>query len=179
MADTVFERMRARLKILGIKPSPHLLVANLARQELRHLDGARERVYRMSSSARPPSCVADSLGTPTGLHAIADKIGAGEPEGTVFRGRVPVASHWRDLPPAEQQRNCITSRILRLRGLEPRHNAGESRDSYARYIYIHGTNHEERLGQPFSSGCLELSNADVRELFEAVPEGSLLWIIED
>ena len=35
---------------------------------------------------------------------------------------------------------------MRLRGLEEGLNKGPEMDSYDRYIYIHGTNHEDRLG---------------------------------
>ena len=49
-------------------------------------------------------------------------------------------------------------------------------DSYARYIYIHGTNHEDRIGEPFSAGCVEMLNTEVVELFNAVAEGDLIWI---
>lgn len=73
-------------------------------------------------------------------------------------------------------RNLITTRILRLRGLETGYNAGQGCDSYERYVYIHGTNHEDRIGEPFSGGCVELRNAEMLELFDAVREGDLVWI---
>ena len=56
------------------------------------------------------------------------------------------------------------SRILWLDGLEP-----GNANSHGRYIYIHGTNHEERIGQPASHGCIRMRKADVAELFELVP----------
>jgi hypothetical protein len=136
------------------------------------------KTYTISTSLKPPSCVADSNGTPTGLHEIADKIGKGQPEGMVFKGRVPVGKHFSNYEGSEAARNLITSRILRLRGLEPGHNAGPGRDSYDRYIYIHGTNHEECIGQPFSGGCVEMLNTEVIELFDLVESGDLLWIAE-
>ena len=68
---------------------------------------------------------------------------------------------------------------LRLRGLEHGLNAGVNRDSFARYVYVHGTNHEEAIGSPASSGCLQLTNADVIDLFDLVPEGSLVLILKD
>ena len=42
----------------------------------------------------------------------------------------------------------ITSRILWLSGLEKGKNKGEQIDSYKRYIYIHGTSEEGKLGSP-------------------------------
>ena len=65
----------------------------------------------------------------------------------------------------EQLINLITTRIIRLKGLELSKNLGDPIDTFKRYIYIHGTNHEERLGQPFSNGCIELSNQGCLELF--------------
>lgn len=138
--------------------------------------GAPIRTYRISTSAKPPSCVQDSNGTPTGLHRIAGKIGADQPAGMVFKGRQPVGAHYSELPAAEQARNLITSRVLWLAGLEPGHNCGAGVDSYERYIYLHGTNHEDRIGQPFSGGCIELSNRDVIDLFDRMRTDDLVWI---
>ncbi len=136
------------------------------------------KIYTVSTSLKPSSCAADSNGTPTGLHAIADKIGDGQPNGMVFQGRVPTGKHFSEYAGEDARRNLITSRILRLRGLEPGHNTGVGCDSYDRYIYIHGTNHEERIGEPFSGGCVEMRNAEVIELFEIVNEGDLVWLVE-
>ena len=133
-------------------------------------------VFTISTSKNPPSCLTDSYGTPTGLHTVADKIGAGAPEGTVFKGRVATGQVYSRVSPEDAERNLITSRILRLRGLEIGKNSGEGRDSYDRYIYIHGSNHEDRIGQPFSGGCVEMLNADVIELFNQVDQGDLIWI---
>jgi lipoprotein-anchoring transpeptidase ErfK/SrfK len=73
-------------------------------------------------------------------------------------------------------KNLITTRILRLRGLEDGVNRGNGIDSYDRYIYIHGTNHEDRIGSPSSSGCLQLANQDVLQLHDLAEEGMHLWI---
>lgn len=137
--------------------------------------------YVVSTSRRPPSNIKDSLGTPRGLHQIAEKIGAGAPPGTVFKGRVNLGQHFGELSPAENERNLITTRILWLRGLEPgvnagRNAAGEVVDTYERYIYIHGTNHEERLGTPASSGCVQMNNHEIITLCDAVRVGDLVWI---
>ncbi len=54
--------------------------------------------------------------------------------------------------------------------------AGELVDTHGRYVYIHGTNHEERLGTPFSGGCIEMNNLEIVALFEEVRAGDLVWI---
>ncbi len=70
----------------------------------------------------------------------------------------------------------ITTRILRLKGLEKGVNSGGQVDTYDRYVYVHGTNHEERLGKPASSGCLQMGNEDIAELFDLLPEGTHLYV---
>ncbi len=157
----------------------HCLCVQIGEQKLYHfLETKLIKTYAVSTSRNPPSCIQDSNGTPTGLHVVADKIGAGAPAGMVFKGRVPVGYLWPEAPLEDQVRNLITSRILRLRGLEPGHNTGPGRDSYARYIYLHGTNHPEKIGTPASSGCVQLTDADIIELFDQVPEGTTVWIEE-
>lgn len=140
--------------------------------------GSRESVFTISTSRNPPSCVTDSFGTPTGLHLIADKVGEGEPLGTVFRHRLSLGKKYWELEPEEQTKNLITTRILRLRGLEEGFNSGPGHDSYDRLIYIHGTNHEDKIGTPNSAGCIEMLNDEVLDLFNQVPSGTLVLIEE-
>ena len=56
---------------------------------------------------------------------------------------------------------CIRDR----RGLEPNVNLGGNVDSYNRYIYIHGTAHEDQIGKKASHGCIRMRNKDIIELF--------------
>lgn len=134
-----------------------------------------QRIFTVSTGLKPPSCIENSYGTPTGLHKIADKIGHNQPNGMVFVGRVPTKHH-TEYTPEEASKQLITSRIMRLHGLEPGKNSGKGCDSYERYIYIHGTNHEEKIGAPASGGCVELTNDDVIELFDTVESDDLVWI---
>ena len=151
---------------------------SIARQRLYLFGGGKlEREYIASTSRNPPSCAEGSLGTPTGLHKIDGKRGGGEPLWTVFRGRKPCGSVG-DQPPEERAKNLITTRIMRLRGLEEGKNSGGNLDTYARFVYIHG-NREENLGTPDSHGCVLLSNADVAELFGLVEDNSIVFISED
>jgi lipoprotein-anchoring transpeptidase ErfK/SrfK len=173
----VNERIKERCAALSIIPTNRSLLVSITAQKMALMaDDGLLKTYTVSTSLKAPSCVADSNGTPTGLHAVADKIGHSQPRGTVFKGRVPTGKLFPEYDGEEAERNLITSRILRLRGLEPGHNAGLGCDSYDRYIYIHGTNHEERIGQPFSGGCVEMRNTEVIELFESVEGGDLVWI---
>jgi L,D-transpeptidase-like protein len=116
--------------------------------------------------------------TPLGLHRIAEKIGAGEPAGTVFKSR-QVIGHTSQPEFADAK---ITTRILWLEGLEPGlnkgFNGGVNVDSHARYIYIHGTADQKSIGQPASHGCIHLADADLIPLFDLLPSGTLVWISE-
>ena len=116
----------------------------------------------------------DSYRTPLGLHRVKEKIGAGMPAGTIFKSRRPVGYTWRDDPDAS-----ITTRIFWLEGLEPGFNRGGKVDSHARYIYIHGTGRQDRVGHPGSHGCIHLLDEDLVTLFDNTPSGTMVWISED
>jgi len=180
--NNVLEQIKEKCDALGLKPTTRLITVSLGQQLLGfYRNGSLVKSYVVSTSLRPPANVKDSLGTPRGLHEIGEKIGAGQPPGIVFRARVATGKHFSELGSTEQSRNLITSRILRLRGLEPGWNAGtnaagENVDTFERYVYIHGTNHENRLGTPFSGGCVEMANLGIVELFEEVRARDLVWI---
>ena len=70
----------------------------------------------------------------------------------------------------------ITSRIIRLSGLEDKINKGGEVDTYNRYIYIHGTPHIDKLGQPESHGCIRMSDNDVITLFNSIKYKTLVLI---
>lgn len=142
-------------------------------------NGNLARSYVVSTSLRPPSNVKNSRGTPRGLHEIAERIGGGQPPGMVFKSRVPTGRHFSEvsmIDPDQAENNLITSRILWLRGLEPGVNRGGEVDTYERYVYIHGTNREDRLGEPLSAGCVLMRNLEIVELYEEVRAGDPVWI---
>jgi hypothetical protein len=165
---------------LGIKHTDRVIVVRLGASTLQLLrKGSVVRSYVISGSKRPSSNVANSLGTPHGLHAIAERIGGGQPSGMVFKSRVPTGLHYSEIPEDEAgSANLVTSRILWLRGLEPGVNSGGGIDTYRRYVYIHGTQREDRIGQPLSAGCILMRNSDIIELYDEVRAGDLVWIAE-
>lgn len=117
-----------------------------------------------------------SGGTPPGAHRIDRKIGADCPSGTVFVSREPTGEVWQpgpDSPPDD----LILTRILTLVGCEPGVNLGPGIDSRERYIYLHGTNHEHRIGEPASHGCVRLTSTDISEVFAQVQEGDPVVIV--
>ncbi len=171
-----YQRILNKCQTLAQAPKEHALYVKISEQKLYvYYQGALVKTYPTSTSRRPPSCVENSLGTPLGLHVIEEKIGDGASVGMVFKGRVAQGTPYMALPEEENKPNLITSRILWLRGLEPE-NTGPGRDTHNRYIYIHGTNHEDRIGTPDSHGCLLLRNSDVIELFNSIPSGTLVLI---
>ncbi len=129
------------------------------------------KTFRCSTSRFGIGQTEGSNRTPLGLHRIAEKIGAGWPAGTAFKGRRPIGYTWKGLPNAK-----ITTRIFWLDGLEPGFNRGGNVDSHARYIYIHGTGDQTTIGKPSSCGCVHLADADIIPLSHKLPSGTLVWI---
>ena len=70
----------------------------------------------------------------------------------------------------------ITTRILRLEGLQPGLNRGGEVDSFERYIYIHGTSDEDNIGVPASIGCIRMKNKDMIMIFDQTEINDLVII---
>jgi lipoprotein-anchoring transpeptidase ErfK/SrfK len=138
------------------------------------IEDENNRCYPVSTAARGMGNRIDSKQTPFGIHRIRQKVGGGEPSGMVFEARVPTGRIASDLD--NRERDEITSRILWLDGLEEGVNRDGTHDTYARYIYIHGTSDEQRIGEPVSAGCIRMKNADVIELFDEVLVNDLVLI---
>ncbi len=162
-----------------IAPTQFILIVSIAEQTV--------SIFEQDKFAKKFPCSTSRFGigqaegsnrTPLGLHRIAEKIGAGEPAGTVFKSR-QVIGHTSQPGFADAK---ITTRILWLEGLEPGvnqgFNGGVNVDSHARYIYIHGTADQNSIGQPASHGCIHLADADLIPLFDLLPSGTLVWISE-
>lgn len=117
--------------------------------------------------------------TPRGLHEIRELIGRDMPSGAVF-----VARQWTGevctpgLQAGNPQRDWMLSRLIWLAGREAGKNCGADVDTFARYIYIHGTPDSEPVGEPHSHGCIRMRNADVIALFDEVDTGTLVRIDE-
>ncbi|MFP4080177.1 MAG: L,D-transpeptidase [Ectothiorhodospira sp.] len=139
--------------------------------------GEIQESYPVSTSRFGLGNTDGSLKTPLGVHRIRDKIGANASRGAVFVAREPTGEVARIVTdPRRTEGDHITTRILRLEGLEDGVNRGEGIDSLERHIYIHGTDEEGLIGQPASQGCVRMTNADVMALFDTMPEGALVVI---
>jgi lipoprotein-anchoring transpeptidase ErfK/SrfK len=162
----------------GLKPDEYAIIVNPERQEL-YLVRDRKiiKIYPISTSKNGMGTVDGSNKTPWGTHRIKEKIGGKNPIGTFFVVRKPIGLAKISTKKCEKVRpGAITTRIMWLDGQEEGINKGGHVDSHTRYIYIHGTASEGRIGQPDSIGCVEMKNEDVIELFNTVPSGTLVEI---
>jgi len=179
-------RIVHKILTLGLPLKHPLIGICLQHQQLYYwptLESPLSNNYPISSSIAPASCLADSYGTPWGLHQIAEKYGAQGLIGHVFCSRQPTHVHYQDWVKTHPQADCITSRILWLKGLENGLNQGHTIngtccDSYNRYIYIHGTNDEQSVQEKVQSsqGCIRMLNQDIIELFDHTPENTYVYI---
>jgi hypothetical protein len=109
------------------------------------------------------------------VHRIVSKLGRNAKIGEIFKSRrrtKKIAKFNRK----RIKKDLITTRILKLEGLEKGVNRGKGIDSYKRDIYIHGTAEEHLVGKPASHGCIRMKNKDTIELFNLIPRGTLVNI---
>lgn len=173
--DMLLEYLEARYP--GTPMTRSVLYVSVKSQRLYHVEnGMLRHEYVISTARNGLGEQQDSYRTPNGLHRISEKIGAGVPVGGIFQERQYTGQVLRgdSIGP-----DLITSRILWLGGLEPGVNQGGRVDSHARSIYIHGTGEEGSIGRPSSHGCIRMRNADVVELFDRVPTGSIVVILDN
>ncbi|HJU50586.1 MAG TPA: L,D-transpeptidase [Pseudogulbenkiania sp.] len=154
---------------------------SIAQQMLALFDdnGHLLRRYPVSTAALGAGERQGSYQTPRGCHIVRAKIGGGAPAGAVFKAR-----RWNgeictaDSYAAQPERDWILSRILWLSGREPGRNRLGQVDTMRRYIYLHGTPDQVELGRPGSHGCVRMRNRDIIELFDLVPYGTEVEIVE-
>ena len=155
------------------------IVIDTATQRLTlYQDGRPVCCYPCSTSRYGTGGAQGSNRTPLGRHVIAEKYGQDVPLGGVFSSRRytgQIVPPNRTAIPSGQ--DLITTRILRLRGLEEGVNRGGTVDSYRRYIYIHGTPEEGLVGTPASHGCIRMTNAGIAELYALVDTGTEVEIL--
>lgn len=132
-------------------------------------DGKPVKSYRISTSKFGVGDRPRSNCTPLGRLEVARKIGDGVPSGTVFKARRPTGEVLRPNAPG---RDPIVSRIMWLKGTQ-----SDNRNAYRRFIYIHGTPEEWRLGSPASYGCIRMASRDIIDLYKRVGWGADVFII--
>jgi lipoprotein-anchoring transpeptidase ErfK/SrfK len=133
--------------------------------------------YPVSSSKYGEGSIENSFKTPLGFHVVKEKIGEGAEKNTIFRSRIntrksaDIIEEYQD-----SDDDFVTSRIMWLDGKEEGKNKGGAVDSFARYIYIHGTHEEGLIGTKASHGCIRMFNADAIELFDIIKIGTKVLI---
>lgn len=130
--------------------------------------GVLKKTYKISTSKFGLGDRPGSNCTPLGQHQVVAKIGHGLPPGAVLKSR-----RWNGevLKPNAPGRDPIVSRILWLKGDE-----SSNRNAFGRFIYIHGTPEERRLGEPASYGCIRMGMKDVVNVFDCVNVGAKVII---
>jgi hypothetical protein len=156
------------------------LRVDLATQTLDLLeDGVPLRRYPVSTGLAGPGEVNGSGCTPRGLHRVRLRIGGGCTVGAVFVRRRPTGEvYCPDLATQFPGRDWILTSILWLTGLESGRNRGGDCDTLRRFVYIHGCADSAPMGVPLSHGCIRMRNADIVQLFDLVPNGTLVEIAE-
>ena len=130
-------------------------------------DGQQVAGYIISTAANGIGFDEGSYCTPVGNFEVAEMIGGDEALGTIFKARKPVGVWMGE----SSDHDLVLTRIIRLQGLDP-----QNANTMERYIYIHGTNQEHRLGEPASCGCIRMNNADMIDLFDRVKVGEAVSI---
>ena len=151
---------------------------SIERQELLLIGNYRMmKRYRCSTAKTGAGNKQDSGMTPLEWHRVGVKVGGDLAMGAVLKDREWTGQVWT--AGEQTDTDLILSRILRLEGLEESKNRGGDVDTWNRYIYIHGTNQIDVLGQPASAGCIRLDPRDVIDLYERVGEGCCVLITQD
>ena len=114
--------------------------------------------------------------TSAGLMQISAIKGKGEEKGTVLVGLKPtnpkivLGDHVAS--PREGHSAEVTSRALTLKELEE-----QNKNVASRFVYIHGTNRKNFLGQPASGGCIRVSNDNAIKLAdELMTPGDFVYV---
>jgi lipoprotein-anchoring transpeptidase ErfK/SrfK len=131
-------------------------------------NGELYRSYPVSTSRFGLGSEPGSNKTPLGQFVVGEKIGTGAAHGSVFKSRKPTG----EIALQGGEEDLILTRILWLDGLQE-----VNANTRERYIYIHGTNQEASLGTPASHGCVRMSNTDIVECFDEIPEGTPVEIV--
>jgi hypothetical protein len=157
------------ITLVGCADRAHQIVISVPDQRMVLLErNLPLAMYPVSTSKFGVGDRPGSNQTPLGALEIRRKIGGGAPVGAKFKSRERTGEVVAIDAPG---RDPIVTRILWLRGLEAR-NA----NAYDRYIYIHGTPEERRIGQPASFGCVRMRSRDVIALYDAVGTGARVFI---
>lgn len=141
------------------------VVVTLNDQKLTLLrNGKKVKDYKVSTSKFGIGNTTGSRRTPTGIHAVSQKTGEGQPKGMVFKGCRPTGEV---VPVDAYGRDPVVTRVIQLAGLEDKNSS-----THRRRIYIHGTPEERKIGHPASYGCIRMKSDDIVDLYRRVNRGT-------
>ena len=127
-------------------------------------NGKKVKDYKVSTSKFGIGNSKGSRRTPTGIHAVSQKTGDGQPKGMVFKGCRPTGEV---VPVDAYGRDPVVTRVIQLAGLERKNSS-----THSRRIYIHGTPEERKIGRPASYGCIRMKSDDIVDLYRRVNRGT-------
>ena len=156
--------------LVSCADTKHRMVVSVAEQRMALLyEGRPIATFPVSTSKFGLGDYPGSNFTPLGKMKVAEKHGDGQPLGMRLKDRKPTGEI---VPVNAPGRDPIVTRILWLKGTEP-----QNARAYNRYIYIHGTAEEARLGTPASYGCVRMGSQQVAWLYDRVGTGARVDII--
>ena len=131
--------------------------------------GVSKVSYSVSTSKFGMGEKQDSYQTPRGWFRICECIGGQADLDVIFKGREPHGKYDDQL---STEQDPILARVIRLDGVQQR-----NKNTFQRYIYIHGSpSHEVLNGENTSIGCVRMCPEDVAMLYSEVHVGTLVYI---
>ena len=160
------------------KKNAYFLIVSTADQEMHVIKNEKIiKTYIISTAKAGEGNTMSSYKTPLGYLRVAEKIGDDAPIGTIFVKKYntgKISKIYTDK--TDVSKDPITTRIFHLDGLEENYNKLGNVDSYRRGIFLHGTHEEGLLGEKASNGCIRMTNKEVIELFDIIPNNTIIYI---
>lgn len=122
-----------------------------------------------------------------GGKALRYGVGVGRREGMNFRGSAVIGrkEKWPHWTPTENMMAAIPLYRHYASGMDggPDNPLGPRalylyRDGHDTFFRLHGTTEPETIGQAVSSGCIRLFNQDIIDLYDRVPVGTHVTVIQ-
>ena len=122
-----------------------------------------------------------------GGRALRYGVGVGRSEGTNFRGNAVIGRkekwpHWTPtanmiaaMPRYRPYRSGLEGGVDNPLGARALYLYRDGRDTFFR---LHGTTEPESIGQAVSSGCIRLFNQDIIDLYNRVPVGAHVTVVQ-
>ncbi len=150
-----------------------MILISITEQKLMLIqDNYKIAEYPISTSKFGIGNKAESNMTPLGYHLIKEKVGDHIPKYSIYKA----GKFTKEIATINNEKafneDHITTRIIKLEGMENGINRGIGIDSFEREIWIHGTSSESKIGTPASNGCIRMKNDDIILLFNSIEVGT-------